>query len=114
MEDKSIFEKILSGEIPSDIIFESNTVFAIHDINPVAPIHILIIPKKKISTMNDIEQEDDTLISEIVFTAKKLAEEYKINNTGYRLIWNTNQDALQTVYHIHLHLIGGKKLNWSF
>ena len=114
MEEKSIFQKILSGEISSNIIFESKNVFAIHDINPVAPIHILIIPKKKIPTMNDIEEGDEMLISEIVFTAKKLAKEYKINNTGYRLIWNTNQDALQTVYHIHLHLIGGKKLSWSF
>ncbi len=114
MEDKSIFEKILSREISSNIIFESDNVFAIHDINPVAPIHILIIPKKKIPTMNDIEDGDWKLISELVFTAKELAKEYKINDTGYRLIWNTNQDALQTVFHIHLHLIGGKKLSWNF
>ena len=114
MAEKSVFEKILAKDIPSKIIYETDRVFAIEDINPVAPVHILIIPKKKIPTMNDLVDEDSPLISEIVFAAKRLAVDYKINESGYRLIWNTNGHAQQTVYHIHLHLIGGKQLSWNF
>ena len=114
MTEKSVFEKILTKEIPSKIIYETDRVFAINDINPVAPVHILVIPKKKIPTMNDLEDDDMDLISEIVFTAKKLAHERNIQDSGYRLIWNTNRDAQQTVFHIHLHLIGGKQLSWNF
>ncbi len=112
--EKSIFEKILSKEIPSEIIYETEHVFAINDINPVAPVHILVIPKIKIPTINDLEEKDMDLIGEIVLTAKKLAFERGIQDSGYRLIWNTNGHGQQTVYHIHLHLIGGKQLSWSF
>ncbi len=114
MTEKSVFEKILSKEIRSNIIYETDTVFAINDINPVAPVHILIIPKKKIPTINDLEDNDMNLISEIVFAAKKLAVDHNIQDSGYRLIWNTNKHGQQTVYHIHLHLIGGKQLSWNF
>jgi len=114
MTEKSVFEKILFKEIPSKIIYETKQVFAINDINPVAPVHILVIPKKKIPTLNDLSQEDMPLIGEIVFTAKKLACDHKIHESGYRLIWNTNSHGQQTVFHIHLHLIGGKQLSWSF
>ena len=112
--ERSIFEKILSKEIPSEIIYETERVFAINDINPVAPVHILIIPKMKIATINDVEEKDMDLIGEIVLTAKKLAFERGIQDSGYRLIWNTNGHGQQTVYHIHLHLIGGKQLSWNF
>ena len=114
MTEKSVFEKILSKEISSEIIYETDRVFAINDINPVAPVHILIIPKKKIPTINDIQVHDMNLISDIVFAAKKLAFDHKIHDSGYRLIWNTNNHGQQTVYHIHLHLIGGRQLSWSF
>ena len=110
--EKSIFEKILSKEIPSDIIYETKRVFAINDINPVAPVHILVIPKMKIETINDIEDKDMGLIGEIVLTAKKLAFERRIQDSGYRLIWNTNGHGQQTVYHIHLHFLAGRKLSW--
>ena len=110
MENKSVFEMILSGEIESDIIYEDNKIFAIHDINPVAKVHILIIPKKKIPTMNDLTEDDTDLIGSMFICAKQLAKKFNIDQTGYRLLFNTNADAMQTVFHIHLHLIGGEKL----
>ena len=110
MEEKSIFEMILNKEIDSEIIYEDDEIFAIHDINPVAPIHVLIIPKKKIRTINDVSEDDAMLIGQMVLTAQKLAENLNIDESGYRLLWNTNKDAMQTVFHIHLHLIGGTML----
>ena len=110
MENKSVFEMILSGEIESDIIYEDNQIFAIHDINPVAKVHILIIPKKKIPTMNELTESDMNLIGSMFLCAKELAKQFKIDESGYRLLFNTNADAMQTVFHIHLHLIGGEKL----
>lgn len=108
--EQSIFEKILVGEISSEIIYEDDFVFAINDINPVARIHILVIPKKRIDTLNQMNEEDITLLGHMVLVAKNLAKEQKIDDTGYRILMNTNSDAGQTVYHIHLHLIGGEEL----
>ena len=108
--EQSIFEKILVGEISSEIIYEDEFVFAINDINPVARIHILVIPKKRIDTLNQMNEEDTTLLGHMVLVAKNLAKEQKIDDTGYRILMNTNSDAGQTVYHIHLHLIGGEEL----
>ena len=108
--EQSIFEKILVGEISSEIIYEDDYVFAINDINPVAKIHILVIPKKRIDTLNQMNEEDTTLLGHMVLVAKNLAKEQKIDDTGYRILMNTNSDAGQTVYHIHLHLIGGEEL----
>ena len=110
MEEKSIFEMILNREIESEIIYEDKEIFAINDINPVAPIHVLVIPKKKIRTINDVSKDDAMLIGRMVITAQKLAENLNIDKSGYRLLWNTNKDAMQTVFHIHLHLIGGTQL----
>ena len=93
-----------------DIIYEDEQIFAIHDINPVAKVHILVIPKKKIPTINDISDSDIGLIGSMFLCAKNLAKEFDIDQTGYRLLFNTNADAMQTVFHIHLHLIGGEKL----
>ena len=108
--EQSIFEKILVGDISSEIIYEDDYVFAINDINPVARIHILVIPKKRIDTLNQMNEEDTTLLGHMVLVAKNLAKEQKIDDTGYRILMNTNSDAGQTVYHIHLHLIGGEEL----
>ena len=108
--EQSIFEKILVGEISSEIIYEDDFVFAINDINPVARIHILVIPKKRIDTLNQMNEEDTTLLGHMVLVAKNLAKKQKIDDTGYRILMNTNSDAGQTVYHIHLHLIGGEEL----
>ena len=85
-------------------------IFAINDINPVAKVHILIIPKRKIETINDTSMEDQNLLGKMILVAKDLAKKYNIDDSGYRLLFNTNSDAMQTVLHIHLHLIGGEKL----
>ena len=110
MQEKSVFELILSGELDSEIIYEDDEIFAINDINPVAKVHILIIPKRKIETINDTSMEDQNLLGKMILVAKDLAKKYNINESGYRLLFNTNSDAMQTVFHIHLHLIGGEKL----
>jgi histidine triad (HIT) family protein len=110
MSNKSIFELILEGEINSNIIYENDYVFAINDINPVSTIHILIIPKKKIESINFIEEEDSKFLAQMFLTAKLLAKKYEINNSGYRLVVNNGENAGQTVFHIHMHLIGGEKL----
>ncbi|MDC0076921.1 histidine triad nucleotide-binding protein [Acidimicrobiaceae bacterium] len=110
MNSKSVFELILSGEIESEVIYEDNDIFAINDINPVARVHILVIPKKKIATINNLNDSDVDLVGKMIMVAKQLAYELGIDNTGYRLLFNTNDDAMQTVFHIHLHLIGGQKL----
>ena len=110
MSSKSVFELILSGEIESEIIYEDDDIFAINDINPVAKVHILVIPKKKITTINDLKDKDINLVGKMIMVAKQLAYDKGINITGYRLLFNTNDDAMQTVFHIHLHLIGGEKL----
>ena len=108
--EQSIFEKILVGEISSEIIYQDDFVFAINDINPVARIHMLVIPKKRIDTLNQMNEEDTALLGHMILIAKNLAKEQKIDDTGYRILMNTNSDAGQTIYHIHLHLIGGEEL----
>ena len=110
--EKTIFQKIIDREIKADIIFENGNIIAFNDINPVAPIHILIVPKKLIESINSIMEEDSKLIGEMFLVAKELAKKLKINESGYRTVFNTNNDGGQTVYHIHLHLIGGRKLDW--
>ncbi|WP_168119305.1 histidine triad nucleotide-binding protein [Paenibacillus sp. HB172176] len=105
-----LFCKIIEGSIPSKKVFENERVLAFQDIQPAAPVHILIIPKKHIATMNDIETEDGALIGELFLTAKQIAEEQGIAEAGYRLINNVNKDGGQVVYHLHVHLLGGKKV----
>ena len=112
MEEKSIFEMILDKELESEIIYEDEDIFSIKDINPIAPVHLLIIPKKRINTINDVPDEDTLLIGKLIQVAKNLAKKYEIDESGYRLILNTNDDGGQSIYHIHLHLIGGEKLKW--
>ena len=107
-----LFCKIANHEIPSDIVYEDEKYVAFKDINPQAPIHFLIIPKKHIETINDLEEEDISLIGEMVLLAKKLAKEQKIDEKGYRLIYNCNREGGQMVYHIHLHLLGGRPMGW--
>ena len=110
MQEKSIFQMILDKEIESEIIYEDDQIFSIKDINPAAKVHLLIIPKKRINTINDVKNEDINLIGKMVLVAKELAKKYEIDQSGYRLVWNTNSDGGQTVFHIHLHLLGGEKL----
>lgn len=108
----SLFTKIINREIPADIIYENDEIIAFNDINPQAPIHILIVPKKEISTINDIDEEDKGLIGKMFIVAKKIAKDLKIDESGYRTVFNCNEHGGQTVYHIHLHLLGGRQLSW--
>jgi histidine triad (HIT) family protein len=107
-----IFCKLINGDIPTEVVFESDRVFAFKDIDPQAPHHILIIPKKHIPTLNDLTAEDSGLISELVLTAIQIAGELNIDGDGYRTLFNCNDEGGQDVYHIHLHLLGGRKMNW--
>ena len=108
----SLFSKIINREIEADIVYEDNEIIAFNDINPQAPIHILIVPKKEIRTLNDLEEGDQEIVGKIFLTAKKLAKKLNIDKTGYRTIFNCNEHGGQTVFHIHLHLLGGRQLLW--
>ena len=108
----TLFKKIIDREIPADIVYEDDDCLVFKDINPVAPVHILLIPKKKIVTINDVKEEDSPLIGHMFYTAKNLASELGIDKNGYRLVFNTNEDGGQSVYHIHLHLLGGRQMDW--
>tara|TARA_B110000967_G_C18894859_1_gene569840 strand:+ start:3952 stop:4299 length:348 start_codon:yes stop_codon:yes gene_type:complete len=112
MKENCLFCKIIRGEIDSKIIFENQSVLGFNDINPQAPIHILVIPKVHISTLNDIQSSQIELVGEMVKVSTLIAKDLKIAKNGYRTIFNCNQDAGQTVFHIHLHLLGGRTLNW--
>jgi len=111
MED-CLFCKIVKKQIPSEIIFENDKVLAFKDIDPQAPVHILIIPKEHIATINDLDEKHKDLIGEIFLTAKQLAKEMKIDEIGYRTVFNCNKEAGQLVFHIHLHLLGGRQMKW--
>ena len=108
----TIFNKIINKEINADVIYEDDKSMAFKDINSVAPNHILIIPKQEIATINDITDNDKELIGHLFIVAKKLAKQLKISKTGYRIVFNCNGDAGQSVYHIHMHLLGGRKFSW--
>ena len=108
MED-CIFCKIIKGEIPSDKVYEDDEILAFKDINPIAPIHVLIIPKKHIDSINEINDEDELLIGKIFIVIKKLAKEFNLDN-GYRIVNNCGEDGGQAVKHLHFHLLGGRKL----
>lgn len=107
-----LFCKIIAGEIPSKKVFENDTIFAFRDIDPKAPTHILIIPKEHITTTNDLNNSHKSLVGEIFITAKEIAELEGITDSGYRTVFNCNKDGGQAVYHIHLHLLGGRQMTW--
>lgn len=107
-----LFCKIISKEIKSSVIYEDEKVMAFLDINPKAPTHILIIPKKHISTILEMEEEDKELIGHIYWVGNKLAKEQSVDQEGFRVVLNCNKNAGQEVFHIHFHLLGGRKLNW--
>ncbi len=107
---KSPFEQIVDRELPANIIYEDDDIIAFQPLSNQAPVHFLIVPKKRIPTVNDIQEEDALLIGRMVLVAKQVAKDKGIGETGYRLVFNTNEDSGQSVFHIHLHLIGGHKL----
>jgi len=110
--NESIFTKILKKEIPGEIVYEDNDCFAIRDINPQAPIHLLIIPKKHIAKVSDANDEDKELLGSLLLASKKIAKKFDLDD-NYRLVINNGAKAGQTVFHIHIHLLGGKSLSWS-
>ena len=107
-----IFCKIISGDIPGDIVYRDDDVLAFRDLNPKAPTHILVIPKKHISTLNDVQTDDAELVGKMYLAAKKIAADEGIAEPGYRTVMNCNALAGQTVFHIHLHLLGGRPMSW--
>lgn len=106
-----LFCKIIAGDIPSQAVYQDDKVFAFKDIAPVAPVHVLIIPKKHISFLEDLTAEDADIMGHIVLVASKLAKELGLEN-GYRLVSNCKEEGGQTVHHIHFHLIGGREMQW--
>lgn len=105
-----IFCKIVNKEIPSDIVYEDDEVFAFKDIHPAAPVHILVIPKKHISALTELKKEDEALIGKIYTCINEIAKKVGIFESGYRVIVNCGEDGCQEVKHLHFHLLGGKKL----
>jgi len=108
--EKNIFEKIRDGEEKADIVYRDDYITAFKDIDPNAPVHILIIPNKTIVSLNDIQEEDSNYLSNILLGAKKIAKQFNIDETGYRLITNCGSDGGQEVPYLHFHLVGGLKL----
>jgi histidine triad (HIT) family protein len=107
-----LFCKIINREIPASIVYEDQRVLAFNDINPQAPTHVLVIPRRHIASLNEMSVEDDLLVGEVVRRAAAIAKERGLSAGGYRTVFNTNRDAGQTVFHIHLHLLGGRSMQW--
>ena len=110
MAQETIFSKIIRKEIPADIVYQDELVTAFRDINPQAPTHILIVPNKLIPTVNDVTAEDEQALGRLFTVAKRIAEQEGIAESGYRLLVNCNRDAGQEVYHLHMHIFGGRPL----
>jgi histidine triad (HIT) family protein len=107
-----LFCKIINREIPGSIVYEDDHVIAFNDINPQAPTHVLIVPKRHVASLNELTERDDAIVGEMVRRAAAIAAERGIAAGGYRTVFNTNRDAGQTVFHIHLHLLGGRAMHW--
>ena len=109
---ENLFLKIIEREIPADIVYETEDVLAFRDINPQAPVHVLIIPKIHIRTVNDLMTDQAELIGKLYLAAKEIAQKEGLSEEGYRLVMNCNEAAGQMVFHIHLHLLGGRVFSW--
>jgi histidine triad (HIT) family protein len=107
-----LFCKIVAGQIPATLVFENEHVVAFKDITPRAPTHVLIVPRRHIPSLNDLAPEDDALVGEVVRAAAAIAKQHGLSDRGYRTVFNCNADAGQTVFHIHLHLLGGRTMSW--
>lgn len=112
MVKSCLFCRIIAGEIPGAIAYRDDRIVAIKDINPQAPMHLLVLPQRHIETLNDLTAEDDGLVGEMVRRAAALAKEHGYAERGYRTVFNCNADAGQTVFHIHLHVLGGRRFAW--
>ncbi len=111
MED-CIFCKIINKEIPASIVFEDEKMIAFNDINPQAPIHILLIPREHFASLNDIPEEKKNILSHLLLKARQISQEKGIAEKGYRIVLNTEKDSGQEVFHIHFHLLGGRRMHW--
>lgn len=109
---ETLFTKIRDREIPADFVYEDEEIMAFRDINPQAPLHVLVVPKDPIPTVNDLGPEHAELVGRLFLVAQQIAHEQGVSEDGYRLVMNTNEGAGQTVFHIHLHLLGGRRLAW--
>ena len=107
-----LFCKIIAGQIPGSIVFQDDTLVAFKDINPQAPTHVLVVPRRHIPTLNDLGPGDDSLVGEMIRRGAAIATEHGHAERGYRTVFNCNADAGQTVFHIHLHVLGGRRLGW--
>jgi histidine triad (HIT) family protein len=107
-----LFCKIIAGEIPSSKVYEDDQLFAFNDINPQAPMHVLVVPKQHVATLNDLAKADDELVGSMVRTAAQIAKDRGFDGPGFRTVFNCNAQAGQTVFHIHLHVLGGRTLTW--
>lgn len=112
MNHDCIFCKIINKEIPAEIVFEDDAVIAFQDIDPQAHIHLIVIPKKHIETLNDLREEDASLLGKIFNVIRDLAQDSGVSDNGYRVVANCNKDAGQEVFHVHFHLLGGRKFTW--
>lgn len=111
MLSENLFKKILDKEIPADVVYEDEHCLAFRDINPQAPTHVLLIPRKEITTLDDLTNEDQALLGHLILTAKKLAGQLGLDS-GYRLVINCKEQAGQTVPHLHVHIMGGRDMAW--
>ena len=107
-----LFCKIVSRAIPASIVYEDERVLAFNDVNPQAPTHVLVVPKKHVASLNELTGDDDRLVGELVRRAASIAADRGLSAGGFRTVFNTNRDAGQTVFHIHLHLLGGRAMSW--
>ena len=107
-----LFCKMVSGEIQPDVVFEDDEVLAFRDVNPQAPVHVLVIPKSHIGTTNELTPEHAGLVGKMVLAARQIAADEGVAEPGYRMVMNCNPEAGQSVYHIHLHMLGGRPMNW--
>lgn len=110
--ENCLFCKMARGELRPDMVMETEELIAFRDINPQAPTHILVVPRQHISTLNDLEATDAALLGRLALAAREIAQREKIAESGYRLVMNCNRDGGQTVFHIHLHLLGGRPMTW--
>ena len=107
-----LFCKIVAGEIPASIVYQDDRLVAFNDINPQAPLHALVVPRRHIASLNVMSADDDALVGEMVRRAAVIARENGYADSGFRTVFNTNADSGQAVYHIHLHVLGGRSLTW--
>ncbi|NLN94086.1 MAG: histidine triad nucleotide-binding protein [Candidatus Hydrogenedens sp.] len=112
MSSETLFTKIISGEIPSEKVYEDDEFYAFQDINPAAPVHVLLVPKKVIPAIADATAEDEGLLGRFILTANKIAKELGIAEAGFRYVINNGEQGGQTVAHLHLHILGGRSLEW--